>query len=261
MAKLRSYRQSKWRALLRPETGLAALAVSLTLALPMVLSLTAERGAEQLDNTSWKAFAQEFLQEEPVVVNAGPVSTDAQAYAQVFVVDGKKAAMQQDLQIMASLETFTKTHIEKAAAQEKALNCMAMAIYYEARSETLSGQLAVAQVVLNRVKHRAYPDNVCDVVFEGSNRNTGCQFTFTCDGSMAILPRQAGWNRSRKAAIHAMLGMSDVTIGRATHYHTVEVQPYWSSNLLRTANIGMHVFYRFPSRREKALLLDAAYKS
>jgi spore germination cell wall hydrolase CwlJ-like protein len=77
---------------------------------------------------------------------------------------------------------------------------------------------------------------------------------------MAIVPRQAGWTRSRKAAIHAMLGMSDITIGRATHYHTTAIQPYWSSTLLRTANIGTHVFYRFPSRREKALLLEASYK-
>ncbi|PHS25850.1 MAG: cell wall hydrolase [Robiginitomaculum sp.] len=260
MAKLRSYRQPKWRAILRPETGLAVLAASLTLALPMMLGMTAQRGAEQLDNTIWKAFAQEFLQETPKL-DTSPITSDALAYAQVFAVDGKKAAMQQDLQIMASLETFTKAHIEKAATQEKALNCMSMAIYYEARSESVSGQLAVAQVVLNRVKHRAYPDNICDVVFEGSTRATGCQFTFTCDGSMRALPRQTGWDRSRKAAIHAMLGMSDVTIGRATHYHTVEVKPYWSSTLLRTANIGMHVFYRFPSRREKALLMDAAYKS
>ena len=259
MAKVKSHKTLRWRALLKPENGLMGLAVVLTLALPTVLSLTAERGALQRDNTTWQAFAQNFLDgEDAIPTQSAP--RDALSYAQVYVTNGSKAAMQEDLQIMASLETFTKTHFGTAAAQKKDVNCMAMAIYYEARSESLSGQLAVAQVVLNRVKHSAYPDNICDVVFEGSERITGCQFTFTCDGSMAVLPRQAGWKRSRKAAIHAMLGMSDITIGRATHYHTTAIQPYWSSTLLRTANIGTHVFYRFPSRREKALLLEASYK-
>lgn len=229
----------------------------MALMVPFMLNITAERAATQLDNSSWQAFAHEFLENETAKTTS-PVAPDALTYAQNFVNNGKRASMTQDLQIMASLETFTSSHFLTAASQEKDLNCLGLAIYYEARSEPLSGQLAVAQVVLNRVRHPAYPDNICDVVFEGSTRHTGCQFTFTCDGSMAITPRRAGWQRSRKAAIHAMLGMSDVTIGRATHYHTVAVRPYWSSTLLRTANIGTHIFYRFPSRREKALLAAAA---
>ncbi len=257
MAKFWSYKQVNWRAMRKPETGLAALALSLTLALPMMLNMTATRGAVQLDNSTWQAFAHDFLDVAPVTLEALAAS-DSLSYAQQYVENGSKAAMTQDLRIMASLETFTKSHFQTANMQADRLNCLTQAIYYEARSEPLSGQLAVAQVVLNRVKHPAYPDTVCDVVFEGASRDTGCQFTFTCDGSMKYLPRKKGWERSRQAAIHALLGMSDVTIGRATHYHTVAIEPYWSRTLLRTANIGTHIFYRFPSRREKALLAEAA---
>jgi spore germination cell wall hydrolase CwlJ-like protein len=259
MANKRSSLWSKWLVWYRPGTGLAGLALLLSLSVPFMLGMTAKRGAVQLDNSTWQAFAHDFLDQQPASLSTS-TAPDTQTYALDFVATGSKAAMAQDLRIMASLETFTKGHFETAAIQNKALDCLTTAIYYEARSESVTGQLAVAQVVLNRVKHPAYPDNVCDVVFEGAQRTTGCQFTFTCDGSMKILPRAAGWSRSRRIAIHALLGMSDVTIGRATHYHTTAISPYWSKTLLRTANIGSHIFYRFPSRREKALLLEAAYK-
>ncbi len=257
MAKFMSYWQPKWPVWLRPETGLAGLAIVLTLAMPFMLGMTAKRGAVQLDNSTWQAFAQNFLENTPIAKTT-VTAPDAQAYAQAFVVQGAKAAMQEDIRIMAALQTFTKTHFETATSQEHELNCLSQAIYYEARSEPLSGQLAVAQVVLNRVRHAAYPSTVCEVVFEGSTRITGCQFTFTCDGSLAFDPRGKSWKQSRQAATHAMLGMSDITIHRATHYHTVAISPYWSKTLLRTANIGTHIFYRFPSRREKVLLAEAA---
>ncbi len=257
MAMVKSYRPPHWRALVRPEFGLACLAIALAMAVPSMLEVTATRGAAQLDNSKWQAFANDFL-ENSSVVKVVTKAPDAQTYAQAFATGGVKIVMQEDLRIMASLETFTKRHFETAAGQRNEINCLSQAIYYEARSEPLKGQLAVAQVVLNRVKHRAYPSNICDVVFEGSTRITGCQFTFTCDGSMTRNPRGNSWKRSRQAAIHAVLGMSDVTIHRATHYHTVAISPYWSKTLLRTANIGTHVFYRFPSRREKVFLAEAA---
>jgi spore germination cell wall hydrolase CwlJ-like protein len=98
---------------------------------------------------------------------------------------------------------------------------------------------------------------VCEVVYQGSERITGCQFSFTCDGSLQIAPRPKPWARVRASAINAKLEMNSIPLGRATHYHTLAVNPIWSANLLRTANVGAHVFYRFPNRREKAILFKA----
>lgn len=127
----------------------------------------------------------------------------------------------------------------------RALDCLTAAVYYEAAIETGEGQRAVAQVVLNRVRHPAYPKTVCGVVFEGSSRATGCQFTFTCDGSMARAPSEAGWARARKVAEEALAGKVYKPVGYATHYHTYWVVPYWSGSLTKLANVGSHIFYRW----------------
>jgi spore germination cell wall hydrolase CwlJ-like protein len=126
----------------------------------------------------------------------------------------------------------------------RAQDCLAAAVYYEAASEPEAGQRAVAQAVLNRVRHFAYPKTVCGVVFQGSDRETGCQFTFTCDGSMtkAILPDV--WTRSRKIAVDALDGHVEKSVGYATHYHADYVAPYWQPTLLKVAVIGRHIFYR-----------------
>jgi spore germination cell wall hydrolase CwlJ-like protein len=129
--------------------------------------------------------------------------------------------------------------------KERAVRCLTQAIYYEAATEPLDGQRAVAQVVLNRVRHPAYPNTVCGVVFQGSERSTGCQFTFTCDGALARAPMVAIWNRARAVAEAALAGYVFKPVGWATHYHTNWVVPYWSSSLVKAANIGTHIFYRW----------------
>ncbi len=129
------------------------------------------------------------------------------------------------------------------------LDCLSEAIYYEARSETVNGQMAVAEVVLNRVADSRFPNTVCDVVFQGQYRRTGCQFTFTCDGSRAIKPRGRSWERARQIALHMRLGLSEPRTNKATHYHTDYVNPYWSPGLVETAVIDRHIFYRFPNTR------------
>ena len=98
-------------------------------------------------------------------------------------------------------------------------DCLSLAIYYEARSETEQGQHAVAQVVLNRVRDPNYPDDVCAVVFQGFERRTGCQFSFTCDGSVRRRPVRIGWAAARRRARSALAGYVDDAVGRATHYH------------------------------------------
>jgi len=131
-------------------------------------------------------------------------------------------------------------------ARARALECLTSAIYYEAGQESTDGQRAVAQVVLNRVRHPAFPNSVCGVVYEGSTRPSGCQFTFTCDGSMTRAPVPALWNRASKIADEMLAGGVYAAVGYATHYHANYVVPYWASTLTKTNVEGAHLFYRWP---------------
>ena len=133
-------------------------------------------------------------------------------------------------------------------AQARSLDCLAQAIYYEARSETEDGQRAVAQVVLNRVRHDTYPNSVCGVVYQGSHLGTGCQFTFTCDGSLGYAATGPSWTRARRIAADALSGEVYAPVGTATHYHTTAILPYWASSLTRAAVVGSHIFYRWRGR-------------
>ena len=127
----------------------------------------------------------------------------------------------------------------------RALTCLTQAVYYEAASEPDAGQRAVAQVVLNRVAHPAYPKTVCGVVYQGSEKNTGCQFTFTCDGALARVPNRLFWLRAESVARSALAGFVYAPVGLATHYHTIAVSPYWAPSLNYVGTIGAHRFYRF----------------
>lgn len=128
----------------------------------------------------------------------------------------------------------------------RSVDCLTAAIYYEANSEPVDGQRAVAQVVLNRVRHPAFPHTVCGVVFQGSERKTGCQFSFTCDGSLARLPQRSGWERARTIAAAALTGSVYRPVGWATHYHADYVVPNWAYSLTKSGPIGRHIFYRWP---------------
>ncbi|MFN3931065.1 MAG: cell wall hydrolase [Brevundimonas sp.] len=128
------------------------------------------------------------------------------------------------------------------------LECLTQAAYYEARGEGREGMKAVAQVVLNRVRHRAFPNSVCGVVFQGAGRRTGCQFSFTCDGSMRGPVNSAAWNRARDIASSALSGSVYASVGNATHFHTTGVSPRWRHSLVRVSQVGDHLFYRFGGR-------------
>jgi spore germination cell wall hydrolase CwlJ-like protein len=129
------------------------------------------------------------------------------------------------------------------ADRARALDCLTAAIYYEAGVEPLDGQRAVAQVVLNRVRHPAYPNTVCGVVFEGAQRRTGCQFSFACDGSLRRTPMPAVWERARSVAAQALNGYVYAPVGLALNYHANYVVPYWASSLVKNATVGRHIFY------------------
>jgi len=127
----------------------------------------------------------------------------------------------------------------------RATDCMAAGILYEAGDDTL-GERAVAQVVLNRLHHPAFPKTVCGVVFEGQDRSTGCQFSFSCDGALTRWhPTEDAWRRAREVAAASLSGAVFKQVGYATHYHTDWVVPYWQSSLDKITAVNTHLFFRW----------------
>lgn len=133
--------------------------------------------------------------------------------------------------------------LSSEADRERALHCLTLAVYFEAASESIAGQRAVAQVVLNRVRHPAWPHTVCGVVFQGSERETGCQFSFTCDGALRRKIAKRPWQIARGVAFLALNGSVMHEVSVSTHYHTDWVAPYWSPSLRKLTKIGTHIFY------------------
>ncbi|WP_316747413.1 cell wall hydrolase [Sphingomonas sp. A2-49] len=128
------------------------------------------------------------------------------------------------------------------AARAQATECLATAALYEAGDDR-RGQRAVIQVVLNRVRAPGFPKTVCGVVYQGSTRDTGCQFSFTCDGSIERRAIHLGWDGARRDARRALAGYVFADVGRATHYHTDWMVPYWRDSLTKVARVRTHLFY------------------
>ena len=151
---------------------------------------------------------------------------------------------------LAQIAGFTEISPD-SAQYGTALRCLTQAIYYEAANEPEVGKRAVAQVVLNRLKHPAYPNSVCGVVYEGANAPV-CQFSFTCDGSLLRPAMARQWQESRRVAQAALAGRVLPEVGSATHYHADYVVPRWALTLGKIEKIGAHIFYRFPGRAGSA---------
>ncbi len=137
---------------------------------------------------------------------------------------------------------------KKAIAQKRVMlaeeNCLARAVYFEARSESELGQLAVAKVIINRTRDANYPKTICGVVYQGSDRRNSCQFSFACDGLPDEIKNKEAWNRSKRIAEKAMSGDQSIkAIAAATNYHADYVQPKWARSMKRLIKIGRHVFY------------------
>jgi spore germination cell wall hydrolase CwlJ-like protein len=141
------------------------------------------------------------------------------------------------------------------ADRQAALTCLTQAVYYEAGFEPIAGAEAVAQVVLNRVRHPIFPKSVCGVVYQGAQLKTGCQFSFACDGSLNKVPAKGAWDRAKAVAEKALGGYVAKTVGEATHYHTNYVLPWWAPTVTKIAEVGTQIFYRWPG----ALGLPAAF--
>ncbi|MBI1238957.1 MAG: hypothetical protein GC199_06390 [Alphaproteobacteria bacterium] len=161
---------------------------------------------------------------------------------------GGKAAMVPVPAAYASLgNALTQAAVTRLDVEK---GCLALAVYYEARGESAQGQQAVAEVIMRRVRHRDYPGSICGVVLEGQSRKTGCQFSFTCNGAMKGRKDIRLWEGALRVADYMLAGpgRNKSITGAATHFHADYVTPYWADSLVRTVQIGNHVFYRLPTR-------------
>ena len=131
---------------------------------------------------------------------------------------------------------------------EKEMWCLATAIYFEARGEAYRGQVAVAQVVMNRTKHKLYPSSICGVVFQNQNKRNACQFSFACDGRPETVTDQKSWAQAEEIAGKVASGELYLTeVANATHYHASYVYPDWAPKMKKVTKVGLHIFYRFKS--------------
>ncbi|MGX7952848.1 cell wall hydrolase [Tsuneonella sp. HG249] len=179
------------------------------------------------------------------------ISTMSTGMDQPIVVTGDSAVERNALIPLSALPVGKLSRFTAIGtstdAYATALKCMTQAIYYEAANEPEAGKRGVAQVVLNRLRHPAYPNSVCGVVYEGSNARV-CQFSFTCDGSLLRAPMARQWNESRRIAAEALAGATEPSVGTATNYHADYVVPRWAFTLGKLTQIGRHIFYRLPGR-------------
>ncbi len=145
--------------------------------------------------------------------------------------------------------TLSKAEKQKVVAQRRVRlaeeNCLARAVYFEARSESELGQMAVAKVILNRTRADGFPKSICGVVYQGSNRRNSCQFSFACDGQPDDVKQPASWANAKRIAKKAIAGETNMgkAMGNATNYHADYVKPKWSKTMRRLVKIGRHIFY------------------
>lgn len=168
------------------------------------------------------------------------------AFTQWQTSEGETPALVPNLSELAS---FSATQAEVAIIKADESRCLAEAIYHEAGFESPMGKMAVADVILNRISSKIYPNTVCGVVYEGSYRKTGCQFSFTCDGSLDKPRNTSVYGHSVDMAGAILAGLHMPVSKNATHYHADYVSPYWAPNMTPTAQIGTHKFYKFSTRR------------
>lgn len=184
---------------------------------------------------------------------AGSAQRDRQAElltARLEQLQGQDGLRRANLQAAGAtkISAARPFRLDGALDQSRDLECLTQAVYYEARGEGRDGMKAVAQVVLNRARHPAFPKTVCAVVYQGANRGSGCQFSFTCNGAMRGAVNRSAWNRAREVATKALSGQVFSAVGNATHFHTTAVSPSWRNNLIRVNQVGDHLFYRFGGR-------------
>jgi len=211
------------------------------------LPILAGASAAVKEQTHWETRAQEFQAGGTAVSHSQLTQTLATRHLDNSITN----PWMRDARGADTSTPNALALIGHAKGNARQTQCLAEAVYYEARSETKSGQKAVAEVVLNRVASKHFPSSVCGVVYQGAQRTSGCQFSFACDGSTAKIPHGKHWERSQDVAAHMMMGLSAPLTSRATHYHTTDVEPKWAPSLRQTRQFDTHVFYRFmPKKRQ-----------
>lgn len=178
-----------------------------------------------------------FDHEEKLLIRAG------EAHLVGLIQGSEDAGLSSDLYSSDWLEALP------AAQGGDEWQCLTEALYFEARGETIMGQFAVAEVIVNRMKSKKFPDSICGVVNQGTGRRYACQFTYTCDGRPEHIANEGAWERVGKVARASLdekvpLNLTD----GATFYHTTGVNPSWASKFTRVAQYGVHLFYRPPLR-------------
>lgn len=182
------------------------------------VTLAPERAREQDEAAVWRSLAAAYLESGDVLEWDAPAQLVAASYTVAPDTEMGAAVVTRSLD---DLRSFDAGHLQRARLNARERQCLAEAIYYEARGESFAGQLAVAEVVLNRVRHRAYPETVCGVVYQGSERVTGCQFSFTCDGSLERTAQGRAWAPRRAGGRSCADGVcpADDAVGHALSHH------------------------------------------
>lgn len=156
--------------------------------------------------------------------------------------EGHASYLSSHSMLLAAVENSERAQMSVSDKQD--LHCLAQAIYYEARGEDLTGQMAVAEVVMNRVESKRYPNSICGVVFQNERARHRCQFSFACDGKSDNPPQSAAWTRAKLVASYLYKNDHLQLTQAATHYHADYVTPSWANHLHETVKIGRHIFYR-----------------
>jgi len=219
---------------------------------------------ERLANAAADGFSDRALESSTVDPGALAVARRHDPYAApgradhlAVLGDDRQDRFAADLRLkrLASLDSHSgpaapnrALSLRGALEESRDLECLTQAVYYEARGESGDGQAAVAQVVLNRTRHPAFPGTVCGVVFQGAAAGK-CQFSFACDGSVRHRVENAAWRRAERVAARALGGSVMAQVGSATHFHVARLSPDWSPGLMKVAQVGAHVFYRFGGRK------------
>lgn len=180
---------------------------------------------------------------------AAPERTETPALEAIGIAIGPPVAMAPEpAEMPAKLRDEQLTAEAGSRASQvspKEQLCLATALYFEARGEPARGQVAVAEVILNRVHSPRYPDTICGVVYQNAKRRNACQFSFACDGKPDKIKEKKAWALAERIAADVIAGRQRVgEVASATHYHARYVSPYWASSMRRLARIGQHVFYQ-----------------
>ncbi|NIZ11021.1 cell wall hydrolase [Pseudooceanicola sp. HF7] len=199
-------------------------------------------------------IASLLLATPAVAQNPMADAMDAEQSAMRSVPQGRLAALLKAPEAAASDAlkiTYSRDWLARQPAGKggDSFRCLAEALYFEARGESVKGQFAVAEVILNRVDSPDFPNSVCGVINQGTGRKFACQFTYTCDGRAETISEPRAYARVAKVAAIMLDEASPRALTEgATYYHTRHVSPRWSRSFDRTASIGVHEFYRAPTR-------------